>query len=438
MFNIEVLRMQKRNFKWNSESSPWPGLIFFLLLFAQQTATAQSYNLIIKGGHVIDARNNIDEVMDIAVSDGKIARVAKNIDESKAVLVINAKGLYVTPGLIDAHVHVFYGTDADRTYSNGPLAVIPDVFTFKTGVTTVVDAGSSGWRNFPLFKKQVIDLSQTRVLAFLNIVGEGMRGGVYEQDTKDMDGKLAGMTARRYHDHIVGIKVAHFIGSEWTPVDEAVKAANLANTPVMIDFGSSNPPLSIEELFMRHLRPGDIFTHCFGQLRDREPIVDINTKKVKSFVWEAQKKGIAFDVGYGSISFAFSQAIPAFKNGFYPNSISTDIHANSMNASMKDMLNIMSKLMSIGMSLQGVVQAATWNPAREIKHEELGHLSEGAIADIAILNVRTGKFGFFDYTGYKVEGTQKLECEMTIKGGKIVYDLDGLATPMPANKMGDH
>jgi dihydroorotase len=402
-----------------------------------QASAAQSNTvIIIKGGHVIDAKNNIDEVMDIAVSDGKILRVAKNIDESKGAQVINAKGLYVTPGLIDAHVHVFYGTDPDRAYSNGPLAVVPDGFTFRTGVTTVVDAGSSGWRNFAVFKRQVIDLSQTRVLAFLNIVGEGMRGGPYEQDTKDMDGKLAGMIAKRYRDYIVGIKVAHFVGSDWTPVDEAVKAGNLVNIPVMIDFGGSTPPLSIEELFTKHLRPGDIFTHCFGQLRDREPVVDINTKKVKPFVWEAQKKGIAFDVGYGSISFAFSQAIPAFKNGFFPNSISTDIHTNSMNASMKDMLNIMSKLMSIGMSLQSVIQAATWNPAREIKHEELGHLSEGAVADIAILAIRTGKFGFYDYTGYKVEGTQKLECEMTMKGGKIVYDLDGLSSLPVTNKVG--
>jgi dihydroorotase len=410
-------------------------IVYFLLINICQTSSAQTYSIVIKGGHVIDARNNINEVMDVAVSDGKIARVAKSIDGSKATQVINAKGLYVTPGLIDAHVHVFYGTDAERAYSNGPLALIPDAFTFRTGVTTVVDAGSSGWRNFSQFKKQVIDLSQTRVLAFINIVGEGMRGGVYEQDTKDMDGKLTGITAKRYHDHVVGIKVAHFVGSEWTPVDEAVKAGTIANTPVMIDFGGSSPPLSIEELFTRHLRPGDIFTHCFGQLRDREPIVDIDTKKVKPFVLEAQKKGIAFDLGYGSISFAFSQAIPAFKNGFYPNSISTDIHANSMNASMKDMLNIMSKLMSIGMTLQGVVQAATWNPAREIKREELGHLSEGAIADIAILGLRNGKFGFFDYTGYKVEGAQKLECEMTIKGGKIVYDLNGLLTPVATNKV---
>ena len=410
------------------------GILFFLLICVLHCSYAQQYAIVIKGGHVIDPKNNINEVMDVAIQDGKISKVAKNIDASKAAQVVDAKGLYVTPGLIDPHVHVFYGTDSDRSYSNGTLAIVPDGFTFRNGVTTVVDAGSSGWRSFPLFKRQVIDISQTRVLAFINIVGEGMRGGGYEQDTNDMDGKLSGMTAKRYHDFVVGIKVAHFVGSDWKPVDEAVKAGNLANVPVMIDFGGNNPPLSIEELFTKHIRPGDIFTHCFGQLRDRESIVDINLKKVKPFVTEAQKKGIAFDVGYGSISFAFSQAIPALKSGFFPNSISTDIHINSMNAAMKDMLNVMSKLMAIGMSLDAVIQASTWNPAKEIKHEELGHLSEGAIADIAIFGLRSGKFGFYDYTGYKVDGTQKLECEMTIKGGKVVYDLNGIVTPMVLNK----
>jgi len=409
-------------------------ILLFFLFFILHGAQAQQYAIVIKGGHIIDPKNHINEVMDIAVNDGKIVRVAKNIDASKSIQVVDAKGLYVTPGLIDPHVHVFYGTDPERAYGNGTMAIIPDGFTFRTGVTTVVDAGSSGWRTFSDFKKQVIDISQTRVLAFLNIVGEGMRGGVYEQDTRDMDGRLTGMTVRHYHDYIVGIKVAHFVGNDWTPVDEAVKAGTIANTPVMIDFGGSIPPLSIEELFMKHLRPGDIFTHCFGQLRDREAIVDTNAHNIKPFVWDARKKGIAFDVGYGSISFAFSQAIPAFKNGFYPNSISTDIHTTSMNAAMKDMLNVMSKLMAIGMSLDSVIAASTWNPAREIKHEELGHLSEGAIADIAIFDMRTGKFGFFDYTGYKIEGNQKLECEMTIKGGKIVYDLNGIAKPLVVNK----
>jgi dihydroorotase len=400
------------------------------LIFVVHFAKAQQYAIVIKGGHLIDAKNSINEVMDIAINDGKIVSVAKNIDTAKAMQVVDAKGMYVTPGLIDMHTHVFYGNEPDHSYGNGPSSILPDGFTFRTGVTTVVDAGCSGWRSFPVFKRQVIDNAQTRILALLNIVGEGMRGGVYEQDTKDMDAKMTALVAKRYRDYVVGVKVAHFVGNEWKPVDEAVKAGTMANIPVMIDFGDSKPPLSIEELFVKHLRAGDIFTHCFGQLSNREPIVDVNTKKIKPFVSEAQKKGIVFDVGYGQISFAFSQAIPAVKSGFYPNSISSDIHTGSMNNSMKDLLNIMSKFMAMGMSTEDVIKTVTWNPARAIKHEELGNLSVGAIADIAILSVRDGKFGFYDYTGYKIEGKQKLECEMTIKGGKIVYDLNGIATPV--------
>jgi dihydroorotase len=409
-------------------------IILFILLFAIQLLEAQQYAIVIKNGHLIDPKNNINALMDIAVNDGKIISVAKNIDEKLATQVVDAKGMYVMPGLIDIHTHVFYGTEPDHAYSNGNQSIIPDGFTFRTGITTIVDAGGSGWRSFPDFKRQVIDNSQTRVLALLNIIGEGMRGGAYEQDTRDMDGKLTSLVAKRYRDYIVGVKVAHYVGPEWTAVDEAVKAGNLSNIPVMIDFGGSIPPLSVEELFMKHLRPGDIFTHCFAQMRDREPIVDTITKKIKPFVWEAQKKGIVFDIGYGEISFAFSQAIPALKSGFYPNSISTDIHARSMNGAMKDLLGVMSKFLALGMDLEQVIRTVTWNPAREIKHEELGHLSEGAIADIAILGMRTGKFGFFDWTGYKLPGTQKLECEMTIKGGKIVYDLNGIASPIIINR----
>lgn len=404
--------------------------ILFSLIGFLHVAKAQPYAIVIKGGHVIDPKNNIDEIMDVAVNEGKIAGIAKNIDAKQAIQVVDATGMYVMPGLIDIHAHVFYGPDPGRGYNNGTEPVVPDGFTFRTGVTTVVDAGCSGWRDFPLFKQQVIDNSQTRVLAFINIVGEGMRGSPYEQNTKDMDGKLAALVARRYRDNIVGIKVAHYVGEEWTPVDEAVKAGNMTNLPVMVDFGGNTPPLSIEELFMKHLRPGDIFTHCFGQLNSREPIVDVNTGKVKPFVFDAQKKGIVFDVGYGGISFAYSQAIPALKAGFYPNSISTDIHIGPVNNAMKDILNIMAKFMAMGMNWQAVIKTVTWNPAREIKREELGHLSVGAIADIAILSMREGKFGFFDYTGYKIEGTKKPECEMTIKGGKIAYDLNGIANPI--------
>ncbi len=404
--------------------------ILLVVLCAWQLVRAQQYAIVIKGGHVIDPKNNIDAVMDIAINEGKIVEVARNIETRQAIQTVDATGLYVTPGLIDIHAHVFYGTEPDHAYSNGMLSVVPDGFTFRTGVTTLVDAGCAGWRSFPLFKRQVIDNSQTRVLALLNIVGEGMRGGPYEQNTKDMDGKMTALVARQYRDYVVGVKVAHYEGPEWTPVDEAINAGTAANIPVMIDFGGNFPPLSIEELFMKRLRPGDIFTHCFGQLRTRESIVDTTTKTVKPFVRTAQKKGIIFDVGYGEISFAFSQAIPALKSGFYPNSISTDMHARSANLAMKDILSVMSKFMAIGMDLPGVIQSVTWNSAREIKREELGHLSVGAIADVAILGMREGKFGFYDYTGYKVEASRKLECEMTIKGGKIVYDLNGIANPI--------
>lgn len=409
-----------------------------LLLCAVSSVRAQGYTLVIKGGTVIDPRNNINSVMDVAVSEGKIVRVAKDIDARGALQVVDARGLLVVPGLVDLHTHVFFGTDPARAYCGGASSIPPDVFSFRTGVTTVVDAGCSGWKDFPTFKREVIDVARTRVLVFLNIVGGGMRNP-YEQDLHEMDGKLAGMTARQYKDIIVGIKVAHYSGPEWTPVDEAVKAGKMANIPVMIDFGGNKPPLSIRELFFDHLRPGDIFTHCFGQLATREFVVDTVTHTLKPFVREAQQKGIVFDVGYGGISFAFSQAIPAVKAGFYPNSISTDIHVGSMNDAMKDILNCMSKFVAIGMPVPQVIQAVTWNPAREIQHEDLGNLSVGSVADIAILNLEKGRFGLFDYTGYRIEATQRFNCEMTVRAGKIVYDLNGIARPlvvprpMPAN-----
>ncbi|OOQ58346.1 amidohydrolase/deacetylase family metallohydrolase [Mucilaginibacter pedocola] len=389
-------------------------------------AEAQTYAVVIKGGHVIDPKNNIDGVMDVAITDGKIAAVAKSIDGSRAKQVIDAKGLYVTPGLIDIHTHNFFGTQPDHQYENGNLALPPDGFTFRNGVTTVVDAGSSGWRTFPTFKQQTIDESQTRVLAFINIVGEGMRGG-YEQNLNDMDPKMSAMVARKYRKYVVGFKLAHYDGHDWAPIDRAVEAGKQAGgIPVMVDFGGAQPPLPLEELFMQHMRPGDIFTHCFGQLNGREYIVDLKTQKMKPFVWEARKRGIIFDVGYGGISFAYSQAIPAIKDGFLPNSISTDIHTGSMNNAMKDMLTTMSKFLAMGMDLKSVIQASTSNPAKEIKREELGNLSVGAEADVAILNVREGKFGFFDYTGFKMEANKKLECELTMRAGKIVYDLNGI------------
>jgi dihydroorotase len=403
--------------------------LFANLLLLSGTNIAQTYDILIRGGHVIDPKNNLDAVMDVAIKDHTIVRIDKKI-AGDAAQVVEAKGMYVSPGLIDIHTHNFFGTRMNQAYMNGPNAVPPDGFTLRNGVTTVVDAGSSGWRTFTDFKQQTIESSRTRVLAFLNIVGEGMRGGPFEQNIKDMDPERTARVARENPEYIVGIKLAHFNGPDWEPTDRAVEAGKIAEIPVMIDFGGSEPPLSIEELFMEHLRPGDIFTHCFGELGSREPIVDVETKRVKPFVWNARERGIVFDVGYGGISFAFSQGIPALEQGFFPSSISTDLHIGSMNNAMKDMLNVMSKFMAMGMDLPSVIRAATWNPAREIKREELGHLSVGAVADVAIFSVRKGTFGYFDYTGHKIEGREKLECEITIRNGEILYDLNGIASPV--------
>lgn len=402
----------------------------FVLILPTMFSWSQSYSIVIKDGHVIDPKNNINDVMDVAIADGKIVAVAKNIDASKATQVVNAKGLYVTPGLIDIHTHNFAGTNADQYLMNAPGGLPPDGFTLRNGVTTVADAGSSGWKTFPLFKQNIIDKSTTRVLAFLNIVGEGMRGGSWEQNTNDMDAKLTANVAKANKKDVIGIKLAHFEGHDWIAADRAAEAGRLANIPVMVDFGGATPPLSIEELFFKHLRKGDIFTHCFAQLATRESIVDTNTKKVKPFVIEAQKNGIVFDVGYGGISFSFSQAIPAIQNGFYPNSISTDLHTGSMNAAMKDLPNVMSKFLNMGMDLKSVIKATTWNPAQEIQRPELGNLSVGTEADVAMFDLREGNFGFFDYTGYKIKGNKKLECELTIRAGKVVYDLNGITDPV--------
>lgn len=409
-------------------------IILFLISLnfspAVQGQQNQEIDILIKGGHVIDPKNNINGLMDVAIREGKISRVAPNIPVAGAKRIVDANGLYVTPGLIDMHVHVFTGNDLDAYIADGQTSVSPDGFTFRAGVTTVVDAGSSGWRNFRTFKAQTIDRAQTRVLALLNIVGTGMFGRFEEQDVSDMNPVMtAHMIKKLFPQIIVGIKSAHYWG-DFTQVDRAVEAGKLANVPVMVDFGEHDPPNSIESLFMEHLRPGDIFTHTFSYgPKQRETIVD-EDGKVKPFVFAAQKRGLIFDVGHGGGAFSWRQAIPAMKQGFKPDVISTDLHTQSMNGGMKDLANVMSKFINMGMSLEDAVARTTVNPARVINRPELGHLTPGAEADVAVLNLRKGDFGFLDVRGGRLKGTQKLEAELTIRSGKIVWDLNGIAAPM--------
>src|SRR5258708_2356754 len=382
-------------------------------VFAQTALPA--YDLLLHEGHVIDAKNHIDAVMDVAVKEGKIAKVAKNIPSTDALKTIDAKGLYVTPGLIDLHVHVYNGTGERGSYA-GDLSVPPDGFTFRVGVTTVVDAGCSGWKNFEDFKQRIIDRSKTRVLAMLNIVGSGMRGDKFEQNLADMDGEATAQMALKYPQTIVGVKTAHFGGPEWTPVEQAVIAGTKANIPVMVDFGTDRPTRPLYDLLTKKLRPGDIYTHMYSGLRKEQDPVTLGPSK--AFI-EGRKRGVYFDLGTGGGSFKWSLAVPMVKDGFIPDSLSTDLHITSMNGATKDELNVASKMMAIGLSLQEAVAEMTSHPAREIKREDLGNLSEGSVADIAVLRVDKGHYGLTALQNTRVDGTKKLAAQLPIKYAKI-------------------
>jgi len=380
------------------------------------------YDLLLKGGHVIDARNDIDGPRDIAIKDGRIAAVAESIDSSQAKQVVDVAGLYVAPGLVDIHVHVYTGTGMKGAYS-GDNSVYPDGFSFRSGVTTMVDVGGSGWRNFPDFKQRVIDRAQTRVLAMLNIVGQGMGGGAIEQNLDDMDADATAKMAKQYPDTVVGVKTAHYEGPEWDPVERAIAAGAKANIPIMVDFGIFRQERPFEELVTKKLRPGDIYTHTY---LGRVPLLDAENKP-RPYLFEAQKRGVKFDVGHGGGSFWWFQAVAAVKGGFIADSISTDLHIGSMNAGMKNMANVMSKFLALDVPLKDVVRKSTWEPAQQIKRTDLGHLSVGAVADVAVLRLDTGDFGFLDVRGARKKGTQLLVCELTLRDGRVMWDLNGRA-----------
>lgn len=396
------------------------GLLLPVCLLAQEKPVPQ-YDLVLKGGQVIDAHSGTNAVRDIGIRDHKIAAIEPEIPASAAGKVIDVHGLIVAPGLVDIHTHNYAGTGRKGVY-DGDNSVYPDGFTFRSCVTTVADAGSSGWKNFPDFKDRIIDRSKTRVLAFLNIVGAGMDGKA-EQNVEDMDPEAAAAMAKKYPDIIVGFKTAHFTGPEWTALDRAVAAGKLAQLPIMVDFGVFRPERPYEELVSSKLRPGDISTHMYI---DYIHMLDSNGK-ILPYLFAAKKRGVVFDVGHGGGSFVFNQAVPAIQQGFLPDSISTDLHIGSMNAGMKDMTNVMSKFLNIGMPLTDIILRSTWNPAREIHHEELGNLSIGSVADISVLSVQTGKFGFTDSLGGRLVGDRKLVCEMTIRNGLMVWDLNGIS-----------
>jgi dihydroorotase len=383
------------------------------------------YDLALKGGRVIDPRNGIFQVMDVAIQDGKIARVAPDIDPRAATRVVDVSGLLVTPGLIDIHVHVYHTREPEG------LSVVADHHSFRSGVTTVVDTGTAGAKHFLHFKRTVIDLARTRILAFINIVKSGMLGD-FEQNVREMDPELAASIVLAYPDVCVGIKTAHYwtyqpIDDEhppWAAVDNALEAAAICRKPLMVDFWPR--PERTYPALLDKMRPGDIHTHVYAQ---HFPILDAN-KKPQAFLFEARERGIIFDVGHGAGSFWFRQAIPAMAGGFGPDSISTDLHIGNVNGPVVDMLTTMSKFLSMGMPLEEVITRSTVTPANEIGRPELGALTEGAEADVAVLALQEGAFGFSDCGRAKYVGDRKLTCKMTIRAGDVVYDPEGLSMPV--------
>ena len=408
--------------------------LFWLLLAVAWPAAAEEppprYDLLLKGGRVIDPKNGLDAVRDVAVWGGRVAAVAPEIPGGRARRVVDAGGLVVTPGLVDLHAHVYSGT-GQRNIA-GDLSVVPDAHTFRSGVTTVADAGTSGRRTFPDFKDKVIDRSRTRVLAWLNVVGRGMGGRPYEQKADDMDPAAAAALALQHPGLIVGIKTAHYDGPGWVAVDRAIEAATLARLPVMVDFGTFRPERPYQTLVTEKLRPGDLSTHMYvGLERAKVPLFD-SSGTLLPYLAEARARGVLFDVGHGFESFDWEQVAPAVRQGWLPDTISTDLYTRSMNSALKDMATLLSKFLSLGVPLPEVVGMATWAPARAIRRPDLGHLDVGAVADVAVFAVRKGEFGFLDVKNVRRPASERLECELTLREGEVVWDLNGRAgTPSP-------
>jgi len=385
----------------------------------------QAYDVLLKGGWVIDPKNGLDGVMDVAISGDKIAGVGPNLPSNGAGIVVDVSDHYVTPGLIDIHVHAYHTREPEG------LSIMADYHSFRSGVTTMVDTGTAGAKHFLHFKRTVIDLAKTRILAYINIVKSGMLGD-FEQDITEMDPELAASIVLAYPEVCVGIKTAHYwtqlpwddAHPPWAAVDRAIEAGNICQKHVMFDF-YPRPERPYPDLLLKKMRPGDIHTHVYAR---HFPILN-DKNEPADFMYEARERGIIFDVGHGAGSFWFRQAVPAMAHGFYPDSISTDLHINNVNGPVVDMLTTMSKFLNMGMGLQELIYRSTVTPAQEIGRPELGTLSPGAEADVAVLKLQEGSFGFSDCGRARMTGRQKLECAMTIRAGKIVFDPTGLSMP---------
>lgn len=387
------------------------------------------YDLLLKNGRVLCPAQQLDANLDIAVRDGQIIKLEKDLTIQDAALVIDASGLLITPGLIDMHVHVC----PSLPYRADALPCMPpDVGTLSCGVTTVVDAGTTGLRDFENFLCTVIRPATVRTLAMLNIADGGMLDFSSEQDPSAFHPAKVAELVHQYPDIIVGIKSAHYwVGKPfteehpaWASVDATLEAAQLCSRFAMIDFQPTLPGRSYKQLLQK-LRKGDIHTHMYAQ---QFPILK-QDGHVQDYLLEARKRGVCFDLGHGRSSFWLRNAVPAMADGFVPDTLSSDFYFDNCNGPVFGFTDILSKMHCLGLSLNETIARATSIPARQIGHPELGTLKPGSEADIALFRVREGCFGFPDGGGAAMRGSTRLECLITVRAGKIVYDREALSKP---------
>lgn len=373
-----------------------------------------SYDIVIRGGEVIDPSQGLRKVCDVAVTGDRIAAVEESIDATGVHQVIDARGQLVVPGLIDLHVHV---------YPHAPLGLDADSLCAAGGVTTMLDAGSAGSYNFDAFRRDTIDRAETQIFSLVNLSCIGLiasnLGELMDRRYADPDGVVA--TIKRNRDVAVGVKIragAHIIGAGeqgWANLNDAIKAARDSGTWLMVHIGES--PMSIPEM-ADALAPGDCITHCFKGGSTR--VTDDNGRIFEG-IRAAAERGVIFDVGHGFGSLNWEVVQAALDDGFEPTTISTDLHTKNIHGPVYDMPTTMSKFLMLGTPIERVIEMSTTTPAKILKQEgELGTLKVGSVADIAVLEQHAGRFAFTDSYRQQRIGEQLLTAAVTVRRGEIV------------------
>ena len=391
---------------------------------AQQKPATPIYDLLLKNGNVLDPSSNRKGRFDIAIVGDRIVRIASDLAAHQAKTTVDVSAYYVTPGLIDAHAYV----NAQAVYRQGEARtdwrnVNPDHNALRHGVTTVIDGGSTGWRNFATFKKLVIDRSRVRVLAFLNIIGAGMLNGDAAADPADLQVQQTADAARSQREAIVGVRSPHVKGAGRQGVERTIEAATAMGGVALVEY-LEEAGVTYRDLVMTRMRPGDLITHTFGTTT---PLLESNGS-VSSTIDEARRRGVLFDLGHGSTGFAFRNAVPAVRKGFLPDIVSTAMDKTSLLLPRAEMMTTLSKLLNMGVPLEQLVERVTVRPAQAIKRPELATLREGGMADIAVIEVQQGRFGFLDSGNARLRGDRRLRAVMTIRAGNVVWDSEGLST----------